>query len=246
MGQRRGRQASGASGIGYGATSEEASPDFEVEPPPRPLVLLLDDDAVTRAALARLLVTGGFDVRVTMAPHDASERPQLAIVQVDAASAERTRALLEGPVAARLPIVVRSPDPERAAAQTAALGGRVVAACASGTSLGAVVAYARSLVEAAEPTTASPEDDGRTSRERIVPEALRRVPVLLVAREDVGWFDGDPCEAALLASIDGRADVATLAARVQSSEGDVLRMLDTLVQRCLIRLEVPVDADGAA
>lgn len=208
---------------------------------PRPLVLLVDADAVGRSRLARALVTEGFDVRLALADFDDAERPRLAIVHLDARSgtgSEILRALLDG--CPRVPVMLRAARPETAAVQARRLGLQVARAFASTDSFGDVIAGAKELVVGVARTIRPPaEDDGRSSFERIKPEALRRVPILLVSHEDVGWFEGDPQQSALLCSIDGHSDLYALALRCGLDEAAALKVADGLIARGLVALLEP-------
>lgn len=207
----------------------------------RPLVLLVDADALSRSRLARALVSEGFDVRLALGDFDDAERPRLAIVHLDEQSGKRSgilRALLDG--YPKVPVMLRAEHPAAAAAHAQRLGLKVVQAFPSTESFKDVIARAREMVVGRARTLAPPSsEDGRASFERLKPKALRRVPILLVAREDVGWFDGDPQEKALLASIDGRSDLHALALRCGLDEPTALRLVDALVARELVALEDP-------
>jgi len=213
------------------------------KPALRPLVLLVDADALTRSRLARALVSEGFDVRVALKDFDDAERPRLAIVHLDDNSGTRSeilRALLDG--YPKVPVMLRATSPATAAAQAQQLGVQVVQAFSSNDSFKDVIARAKEMVIGTAHTIPPPpptERDGRSSAERLKPEALRRVPILLVSREDVGWFDGDPQEGALLTSVDGHSDLHALSIRCGVDEATALRLADALVARGLVALEEP-------
>jgi len=208
-------------------------------------VLLVDADGLRRSRLARALVTEGFDVRITIGEFDDSERPRLAIIHVDQESGKRSgilRALLDG--YPRVPVMLRAAHPAAAAAHAQQLGLQVVQAFPSTESFKDVIARAKEMVIGTArtippPPPLSPAAGGGTSSERLKPEALRRVPILLVSREDVGWFDGDPQEGALLAIIDGRSDLYALSIRCGVDEATALRLADALVARGIVALEEP-------
>jgi hypothetical protein len=208
-------------------------------------VLLIDTDALTRSRLARALVSEGFDVRVALGDFDDAERPRLAIVHVDDKSetrAEILRALLDG--FPKVPVMLRAAHPAAAEAQAQQLGVQVVQAFTATESFKDLIARAKQMVLGTAHTIPPPpasetSKDGRSSFERLKPEALRRIPILLVAREDVGWFDGDPQEGALLASVDGRSDMHALAVRCGMDEPTALALFDALVARGLVALEEP-------
>jgi hypothetical protein len=209
------------------------------KPALRPLVLLVDGDALTRSRLARALVTEGFDVRVALGDFDDAERPRLAIVHADDQSGI-LRALLDG--YPKVPVLLRSAHPAAAAAHAQQLGLQIVHALTSTESFKEVIARAKEMVIGTAHTIPPPpptERDGRSSAERLKPEALRRVPILLVSRQDVGWFDGDPQEGELLASIDGHSDLHALSLRCGVDEATALRLVDALVARGLVALEEP-------
>jgi hypothetical protein len=214
------------------------------KPALRPLVLLVDADVLSRSRLARALVTAGFDVRVALGDFDDAERPRLAIVHLDEQSEERSRilrALLDGHP--KVPVMLRATHPEAAAAFAQQLGVQVVQAFLPTDSFKDVIARATEMVVGTARTIPPPElappSDGRASSERLKPDSLRRVPILLVSREDVGWFDGDPQEGALLAKVDGRSDLHALALRCGVDETTALRLIDALVVRGLVALEDP-------
>jgi hypothetical protein len=209
----------------------------------RPLVLLVDADALSRSRLARALVREGFDVRVALGDFDDAERPRLAIIHLDEQSDNREGilgALLDG--YPRVPVMLRAANPAAAAAQAKQLGVQVVQAFLASESFKDVIARAKQMVVGTDHTVPPPapaSEDGSSSFERIMPQALRRVPFLLVSREDVGWFDGDPQEGALLTSIDGHSDLHALSVRCGLDETTALRIIDTLVARGLVGLEEP-------
>ena len=213
------------------------------KPALRPLVLLVDADALTRSRLARALVSEGFDVRLALKDFDDAERPRLAIVQLDAQSGTRPeilRALLDGHP--KVPVMLRASNPAAATALAQQLGVQVVQAFSSNESFKEVTARAKEMVIGTAHTIPPPpstERDGRSSTERLKPETLRRIPILLVSREDVGWFDGDPQEGALLARIDGRSDLYALAIRCGVDDATALRLVDALVARGLVELDEP-------
>jgi hypothetical protein len=217
------------------------------KPALRPLVLLVDADGLRRSRLARALVTEGFDVRITLGEFDDSERPRLAIVHVEKESAGGSgilRALVDG--YPRVPIMLRAAHPAAAEAQAQQLGLQVVQAFPSNESFKEIIARAKEMVIGTAhtippPPPTLPSPGGDSSSERLKPEALRRVPMLLVSREDVGWFDGDPQEGALLALIDGRSDLYALAVRCGVDEATALRLADALVARGLVALEEPIN-----
>ncbi len=208
---------------------------------PRPLALVVDADALSRSRLARALVSEGFDVRLALGDFDDAERPRLAIVHMDEESGERSgilRALLDG--FPKVPVIVRAEHPAVAAAHAQQLGLHVVQAFATTDSFKDILARAKEMVVGMARTVPPPAgSDDRTSFERLKPQALRRIPILLVAREDVGWFDGDPQEAALLASVDGHSDLHALATRCGLDEPTALKLVDALVTRGLVVLEEP-------
>jgi hypothetical protein len=206
----------------------------------RPLVLLVDADAVSRSRLARALVSEGFDVRLAIGDFDDAERPRIAIVHLDAESAQRSEilhALLDG--CPKVPVMLRASYPEAAAAHAQQLGLQVVHAFSSTDSFGDIIARAKQLVVGVSRTVPPPAKDGRSSFERLKPEALRRVPILLVGKADVGWFEGDPQEAALLKSVDGHSDLYALAVRCGLDEPTTLKIVDALVMRGLVALDEP-------
>ncbi len=208
---------------------------------PRPLALLVDADALSRSRLARALVSEGFDVRLALGDFDDAERPRLAIVHVDDEAGKRSeilRALLDG--YPRVPVMLRAPHPEVAAAHAQRLGVQVARAFSSADSFRDLIARAKEMVLGIARTMPPPgADEDRSSFERLKPEALGRVPTLLVAHEDVGWFDGDPQEGALLQAIDGHSDLRALAERCGLDEPTALRLVDALVTRGLVALEDP-------
>jgi hypothetical protein len=207
----------------------------------RPLVLLVDADAVSRSRFARALVSEGFDVRLALGDFDDAERPRIAIVHLDNESEKRSeilRALLDG--YPKVPVMLRASHPEAAAALAQQLGLHVAHAFSPNESFGDVIARAkRMVVGVARTVPPPPAKDGRSSFERLKPQALRRVPILLVNREDVGWFDGDPQEGALLKSVDGHSDLYALAIRCGLDEPTALKIVDALVARGLVALDEP-------
>lgn len=208
---------------------------------PRPLALLVDTDALSRSRLARALVSEGFDVRLALGDFDDAERPRLAIVHLDEQSGKRSgilRALLDG--FPKVPVMLRAEHPAAAEAHAQQLGVQVVQAFATTDAFKDLIARAKEMVASMARTVPPPAgSDDRSSFERLKPEALRRIPILLVAREDVGWFDGEAQEAALLASVDGRSDLHALAIRCGLDEPTALKLVDALVTRGLIVLEEP-------
>jgi hypothetical protein len=140
--------------------------------------------------------------------------------------------------------MLRAAHPAAAEAQAQQLGVQVVQAFLATESFKDLVARAKEMVLGTAHTIPPPpasetSKDGRSSFERLKPETLRRIPILLVAREDVGWFDGDPQEGALLASVDGRSDMHALAVRCGMDEPTALALFDALVARGLVALEEP-------
>jgi hypothetical protein len=211
------------------------------KPALRPLVLLVDADALNRSRLARQLVSEGFDVRVAIDEFDDAERPRLAIVHVEEPSGTRSeilRALLDRHP--KVPVMLRAANPAAATAHAQQLGVQVVQAFSSTESFKDLIARAKEMVVGTAHTVPPPPTErDRSSVERLKPEALRRVPILLVSREDVGWFDGDPQEGQLLASIDGHADLHALSIRCGVDDVTALRLVDELVARGLVALEEP-------
>jgi hypothetical protein len=209
----------------------------------RPLVLVLDADPLMRADLSRALVSYGFDVCTSLEEPDASGRPGLAIVHAAASGAGDSDASLQALARTHpgLPVIVRADSPRRAAELASRLGFDVVEAYEATMPFRSIIARARAFVaaRARADSSASFEVDGPRSADRIVPEAMRRVPVLLIPAEDIGWFDGTEQEAALLGVIDGRSDLAALARRCGLTSVDALRVVEMLVTRALVRLEGP-------
>ncbi|HEX8796082.1 MAG TPA: hypothetical protein VF765_34265 [Polyangiaceae bacterium] len=205
----------------------------------RPLVLLVDGDALSRSRLARAMVTEGFDVRLALGDFDDAERPRLAVVHVDESGKQSgmLRALLDG--FPKVPVMLLAAHPVAAAAHARRLGVQVVHAFAATDPFKDVIAKAKETALGISRTMPPPSDDGRSSFQRLKPEALRRVPILLVSHEDVGWFDGDPQEGALLAIIDGHSDLHALAQRCGVDEPTALKLVDALVTRGLVALEDP-------
>jgi hypothetical protein len=207
----------------------------------RPLVLLIDPDALSRARLARALVSEGFDVRLALDDFDDAERPRLAIVHLGDRAGNRSDvlgALVDG--YPKVPVMLRATSPAVASAEAARLGVQVVQAFPDTEAFRDIVARARQMVVGVAHTVPPPAaQDGRSSFERLTTEALRRVPTLLIAHDDVGWFDGDPEERTLLTSIDGRSDLHALANKCRFDEPTALRLVDVLVARGLVALEDP-------
>jgi hypothetical protein len=214
------------------------------KPALRPLVLLVEADVLSRSRLARALVSEGFDVRLTLGDFDDAERPRLAVVRVDREFGNASGilpALFHGYPS--VPVLLRADDPAAAAGHARQLGLQVVLAFPSTASFKDILACAKeTAIGAADtipPPTPPPPAGDRTSSERLKSEALRRVPILLVSRADVGWFDGDPQEGALLASVDGRSDLHALSIRCGVDDATALRVVDALVVRGIVALEEP-------
>lgn len=206
----------------------------------RPLVLLVDSDSVSRSRLARALVSDGFDVRLALGDFADAERPWLAIVHLDEQSGKASgalRALYDG--FPKVPVMLRTNHPTAAAAHAKRIGLQVAEAFPTSESVRDVVLRAKQMVVGVAKTNPpSTMQEGRSpSSRRLAASALKRVPVLLVGRQDIGWFDGDPQEAALLAAIDGHSDLRALAARCGFDHPTVLRIVDALVLRGLVALE---------
>jgi len=214
------------------------------KPALRPLVLLVDADVLSRARLARALVSEGFDVRLTLGDFDDAERPRLAVVHLDWDSG-RSPGILPALIDAHplVPVLIRAANPATAVAHAQRLGLQVMQGFPSTGSFKDLVARAKEMVMGAAdtipPPSSPPPAGGSPSSERLKPESLRRVPVLLVSRQDVGWFDGDPLEGMLLTNIDGRSDLQALSIRCSLDEATALRLVDALVVRGLVVLEDP-------
>jgi ActR/RegA family two-component response regulator len=203
----------------------------------RPMVFVYEPDALQRSSIARALVPAGFDVRsMGTLPELAKllrsvEPAHFAVVDVsEVGDGSPLRAF--GESRRDLPLVLRSPRPNGATALAREHGVTVLRVFAREDSVGELVA---SLREAAEPPEAAA---GRSSFERIAPEALQRVPRLASARGDRGSSPAlDPDAAAVLESVDGTADLASIARRRSLPPSDVVRIAALLAARRLITLE---------
>ena len=211
------------------------APVAEALPPPRrklpsiagargrPLALVLGGP-LERAGLARALVSAGFDVRDAVP--DASESLRVAIVDVDVFDDEFIAMLVE--VHGELPMILRSSHPKKTQSEVEMRGLTSAIVCPQDMPLRDLVARAAEHSLAAQP---------RASFERISPEALRRVPTLAISRDEAGWFDADPAQAAVIALVDGRATLAEIAERAGLGKEMIASTVRTLVDAGVLVLD---------
>jgi hypothetical protein len=197
------------------------------------IVLLVEPSALRRAVFARALVAAGFYVRSLYALAPAAT-PRFAIVNLEdmiEAEADTLLAALLGPHQ-KVPLVLLSSDPVDAEAGARTLGLNVVLSLSKDTAERAVVAQVCQWWLSAS----AGEQDDRPSSERLAPSALKRVPVLAVTRDDLGWYETNPDQASVLASIDGRRDLEAIAARTGLAPSAVASITRTLVEEGLVLL----------
>jgi hypothetical protein len=203
----------------------------------RPRVLLVLEDALERASLARALLREGFDVRSTESSRDleqslGNEPARLAVVDMR----HRDAKLLLAKLAAIRPtpaLVVCADDPQRGGAIARAAGLEVFHVYTTHTPRREVVERIR------ECTAAEGEHRLRPSAGAHDASALRRVPCHVMAPADLGWFamELEPAAASFLASVDGRADLETLAKRCGLGFSDAIRIAEELAEGGTILFE---------
>jgi hypothetical protein len=199
----------------------------------RQVVLLVEPSPLHQAVLAFALVAAGFDVQLPETLGSAGT-PRFAIVNLEDLREEDADPLLSSLLDAHhdVPLILRSSDPPDAEAGARTLGLNVAMSLAKDV-------LEREVVEMACQWCLSGStggNDGRVSLERVIPGALQRVPVLAVGRDDLGWFEATPDQAAFLASIDGRRDLETIATRTGREPSVVMTVARTLVEEGLIVL----------
>jgi hypothetical protein len=198
------------------------------------IVLLVEPSALRRAALSRALVAAGFDVR-SLESLGTALTPRFAIVNLEdlkEKDADTLLAALLDPLC-DVPLMLRSSHPGDAEEGARILGLNCALSVAKDTLEREVVARACQWCRSGP---AGGDDSGRKSFERIAPAALKRVPVLGVGRDDLGWYEADSDQASFLASVDGRRDLEAIAARTGLAPAVVLSAAETLVEEGLVVL----------
>jgi hypothetical protein len=201
------------------------------------VVLLVEPSALHRAAFARALVTAGFYVRSLDALGTAST-PRFAIVNLEDMKeddADTLLAALLGPYH-DVPLILLSSDPIDAEEGARTLGLNVALSFAKDALERDIVARVCEWWRSGSEDV----DDARASFERIAPaalKALKRVPVLAVGRDDLGWYEADPDRASFLASVDGRRDLDAIAARTCLAPSVVVSLARMLVEEGLLILD---------
>jgi hypothetical protein len=203
------------------------------EPREHPVVLLVEPSALRRAALARALAAAGFYVR-SLESLGTILRPRFAIVNLEDLREKDADTLLAALLGTYLdvPLILRSSDPAHAEAGARILGLNVALSLAKDALERDVVAHvcrwSRSGLAGG--------NDGRESCERLVPAALKGVPVLAVARDDLGWYETEPENATFLASIDGKRSLEAIAACSGLAPSVVMSVARALVEEGVVVL----------
>lgn len=199
----------------------------------RQVVLLVEPSAHHRAALARALVAAGFDVRSldTLGP---GRTPRIAIVNLEDLKEKDADVLLAALLDAHrdVPLVLRSSDPADAAAGARTLGLNVALSFAKDALEREVVARVCQWCHSGS----AGGGDGPKSAERLAPAMLKRVPSLVVGRNDLTPYRSDPDQASFLASIDGRRNLEAIATRTGMTPSVVLTVARKLVERRIVVL----------
>jgi hypothetical protein len=208
---------------------------FQDGPEPE-VVLIVEPDGYYRTVLGRALLDEGFEVRSPETLARDTERPQLAIVNLEDLEEEDADVLLAdllGPYS-DVPLILRSSNPTELEEGARILGLNVALSLAKDTADQEVVAWVR---EWCLPTSASVGDeDGRESLEPPSRGPLAGVPVLAVARQDLGWFEVDPDQEVFLESVDGEGDLEAIAIRTGLEPSVVTSIAGTLVDEGVIAL----------
>jgi hypothetical protein len=191
--------------------------------PGRPIALVLGNP-LDRSGLARALISAGFDVRDAIP--NANESLRVAIIDLDEVEDDAIGALCEAQ--GEIPMILRSSSPKVAEEEIRSRGLSTALALPKNMQLRELVMRAAEHSLAAQP---------RTSFERISAEAMRRIPVMAITREDSGWFDADPAQAAVIALVDGRATIADIAERAGLSEEMIVRTVRSLVDAGVLELD---------
>jgi len=63
------------------------------------------------------------------------------------------------------------------------------------------------------------------------------VPTLAISRDEAGWFDADPAQAAVIALVDGRATLAEIAERAGLGKEMIASTVRTLVDAGVLVLD---------
>jgi hypothetical protein len=198
----------------------------------RPVVLLVEPNALQRAALSRALVAEGFDVRALETPGTV-RTPGLAIVNLEDLTEEDADALLAALLTnLDVPVILRSSHPRYAEAGARVLGLNLAMSFAKDAPEREVVAHACRWCR----YSSAGEDEGRVSFERIAPAALQRVPALAVERDDLGWYEADADQNTFLATVDGERNLEAIATCSGLSPSVVMSVVRTLVEEGIVVL----------
>jgi hypothetical protein len=199
----------------------------------RQVVLLIEPSAHHRTALARALVAAGFEVR-SLDNLGTARTPRFAIVNLEDWKEKDADALLAALLDAHreVPLVLRSSDPTEAEAGYRTLGLNVALSFAKDALEREVVARVCQWFRSGS----AGGDDGRKSAELLAPALLKRVPTLVVGREDLRRYKPDPDQASFLASIDGRRNVEAIATRTGMTQSEVLSVARKLVEQRIVVL----------
>jgi hypothetical protein len=178
-------------------------------------------------------VAAGFDVRLPETLGTAGT-PRFAIVNLEDLREKDADTLLQSLLDKHhdVPLILRSSNPTHAEAEARTLGLNVALSFAKDALEREVVARACQWCLSGS----AGEYDGRVSSERVAPGALQRVPVLAVGRDDLGWFEADPGQAAFLASIDGERNLEAIATRTGRKPSVIMSVARTLVEEGLVVL----------
>jgi hypothetical protein len=212
-----------------------ASVIFE-DGPEQEVVLVVEPDAYTRTILVRALLDDGFEVRSPETIDGDTERPQLAIVNLEDLEEEDADVLLAdflGPLS-DVPLILRSSCPSELEEGARMLGLNVALSLPKDAAGQEVVARVRELCF---PETASAgDDDGSESFDRFPRGDLAGVPVLAVARGDLGWFEVDADQEVFLENVDGEGDLEAIATRMGLEPSVVSSIAGILVDEGVIAL----------
>ena len=195
------------------------------------MVLLIEPSAHHRAALARALVGAGFDVR-SLDTLGTARKPRFAIVNLEDFKDKDADSVLAALLDAHceVPLVLRSSDPGEAAAGFRTLGLNVALSFAKDALEREVVA------RVCQWCRAPGGSDAPKSAERLAPAMLKRVPTVVVGRDQLARYTSDPDQASFLASTDGRRNLEDIAARTAMTPSAVLTVARKLVERRIVVL----------
>jgi DNA-binding response OmpR family regulator len=192
------------------SVSFQDGPEYEV-------ILIVEPDAYYRTLLARGLLDEGFEVRSPETIDRDTEKPRLAIVNLEDLEEEDADVLLADLLGPHrdIPVILRSSNPGELEESARMLGLNVALSLAKDTADEEVVARVVELLPRG---------------------ALASVPVLGVPRDELGWFEVDPDREAFLESVDGQGDLEAIATRTGLEPSVITGLAATLVGEGIIAL----------